>query len=232
MKIYPNNGIMDVCGYTRINSKDLLSAVSGWLPRVVWEFSLHDGNKEAQLFGYFNNLDKDYPDNYWQFCLGVTVIRTNSPTISLLGYYKIIQQIGNEEIESKMASFKLFEAPLSMESLAKVLHAIDYWMNIPNDSFLLSSIIVLPTEIQRNLCRDISQQIIYKVYDYRFIEKAVVNESDRKSYILSERYLASFQLVINLPDIQVFSYEYIEGKHYPKNSKQVLYLLLFLKKNA
>ena len=30
--------------------------------------------------------------------------------------------------------------------------------------------------------------------------------------------------------VQVFSYAYIEGKHYPKNSKQVLYLLLFLKK--
>jgi serine/threonine protein kinase len=85
---------------------------------------------------------------------------------------------------------------------------------------------IIPQQNQRNLCRDFSNRIIYKVYDYRFLN---TNENHRKSYILSQKYLPSFQLVINLPDIQVFSYEYIEGKHFPNNSKQVLYLLRFIK---
>lgn len=196
VKIFPNNGSMDVCGYTRIKNKNIL----GWLPRVVWEFSIDGGNREAQLFGYLNNLDKDYPEDYWPFYLGVTIIRSKSPMISLLGFYKVLQIVDDETVIPKMASFKLFEDSLTVESLAKVLHAIDYWMNIPDDCFSIPSNGKLPQENQRNLCRDLSQRIIYKVYDYRF-HNTRKTQTDRNSYLLSQKYLPLFQLVINSPDI-------------------------------
>ena len=173
-------------------------------------------------------MDNCYPEDYWAFYLGVIVLRTDEPTITLMGYYKVLDPTDDGEIQQKMASFKLFSAILTTKSLSKVLQAIDYWMNIPNHSFLIPSDSIFPHGNQRNLCRDLSKRIIYKVYDYRFENNAI--ESYKANCILSQKYLPSFQMVIDLPDIKIISYEYIEGKHFPSNSKQVLYLLQFLKK--
>ena len=59
-----SSGNMDICGFSYVDEK------VGWIPRVVWEFSIQSGNKEAQLLSYINNIDSAFQKEYSFFFLG------------------------------------------------------------------------------------------------------------------------------------------------------------------
>jgi serine/threonine protein kinase len=209
-QIRSGRGSMDICGFARVNK--------GWMPRVVWEFSVNSANKEDQLFAYCNNLTPLLPSGQWLICLGVVIVATNSPTIALLGYY---QSIDESSQQSKLSEVKLYESLLNKKSLARVLWTIDWWMKLPNDAFLCQT---LPPSYRRNVLIDTAQDLVYKVMDYRF-RRGV---SSTRRYEFSIRYLPNCQLVASEDDFKVISYKYIPGKHYPENALQVYYLLKML----
>ena len=209
-QIRSGKGVMDICGFARVNK--------GWMPRVVWEFSVDSANKEDQLFAYCNNLTPLLPTGQWLICLGVVVVATNSPTIALLGYYHSIEESSQQ---SKLSEVKLYESLLNKKSLARVLWTIDWWIKQPSDAFLCQT---LPTVDRRNVLIDTAQDLVYKVMDYRFRESV----SSTRRHEFSLRYLPNCQIAASEDDFKVISYKYIPGKHYPENAIQVYYVLKML----
>jgi hypothetical protein len=207
-------GKMDVCGYQRVGN--------GWTPRVVWEFAVDNTVKDSQLFGYVNNLDHQRDAKTKLLVIGAIVIISQVSTISLKAYYKV-----NDGNNFKLAVVDLYEGLWDAQSLTKVLHAIQCWLQTDAREFecgTTESDGVNELRIDgRNVL--IHDDVVTKVFDYRKREVIPLN---RRNHTPSVQYIPNCELVVGEEDLAIIRYPFIAGNHLPASCKQVIGVLRHL----
>ena len=217
---------VDICGLRKYT----VDGHSGYEPRVLWEFG-HVGNssnKQCQIFGQVNNSDGFFHSRHQHLVLGVVVVIGES--FQLRGYYKVQEPRNNgHEPITKLAVVDLFQGTWSVGDLSHLLFTLAQFIHRPSTDFGKLGGRSLPMRVNRNTVLIVPDAVtdarhVYKVFDYRH-PSAITS----RKYEANLRFLEEHGCRIDFSDrdrlLVVLRYDYIEGKHYPTHSAQVIALI-------
>jgi hypothetical protein len=210
-----NGQIMDVTLYH--------ATPEGPHPRVIFEFSTRDANKQYQLHAYVSNSDSMLPKSLRLITLGVVVLLSPgdaASTISFYGYYKVLVQGVDGRLMPKVSTVLLFTGLWTVGVLARVLCVCDWFVKLPMASFGLPATGV-PRENWPTVLMSSDGSTMFKSYDYRKLSLA----GSRKA-TLALKYLPNCRNVFLGSDLNskctVIEYPKIVGEHAPPSNKSSL----------
>ena len=216
----PGSSTMDVFVGER-TSLDNENTTVGTIPRAVIELSVDKiKDKDAQVFGYVNNLDHKWPESYQGLCLGIVCALT--ATESLVDIHALYTVLDPSTHTKRLARIELFKGCWKVDSVCRILAAI-----VCICGFRLTTLYcplqengrrLTDTDFRGNVC--IADNFVYKVFDrriedqlhYRRAEPSVLN-------------IPKCELLVNTRQLQIIRYPYINGTHEPSHSFQFVHLL-------
>ena len=202
-------------------------------PRVIFEFSTGDANKQFQLHAYVSNADFMLPKNCYLIALGVVVVlssETSTSTITLYGHYKVlVQDESSHRPVGKVCTVHLFSGIWNTATLARVLRVCDWFVNLDMSFFELPTTGV-PRVNWPTVLMSGDGTTVFKSYDYR---SRPVDEERSRNANLALKYLPDCHIIPLhdlLEDCTVIEYPKIAGEHTPASNKSALGVIASLHK--
>jgi hypothetical protein len=203
----------------------------GTLPRMVIEVSIDAmKDKAKQTFAYVNNMVALWPIGYQFLMLGATVFpAVASSSFRLCAYYVVHD---NANRSQHVAEIVLHEGTWCQDSIGCMIAAVACLCRLP--LVKLSDRPVLTINSGVNHCIDISNGVVFKVFDYRTASSRENSKllrllRDRRRPMLSLKYLAATQELCG-NDVSVIRYPYIAGSHVPTHVSHFSSLLKEIRK--
>ena len=199
-------------------------------PRVIFEFSISDANKQYQLHAYVCNSDVMLKKSSRLIALGVVVVLSPNgaaSSISLYGHYKV-SVLDGSNLVPKVSTILLFSGLWTVSALTRVLRVCDWFVKLPISSFDLP-VTGLPRENWPTVLMPTDGSTVYKSFDYRESSRAISRKPT-----LALKYLPDACNVFLNTDLDstctVISYTKIEGDHAPPNNKSAMGVIDGLRK--
>lgn len=200
-------------------------------PRVIFEFSVGDVNKQYQLHAHVSNCDSMLPKSLHLIALGVVVVLSPgdaASTVSFFGYYKVLTQDESGRLVAKVSTVLLFTGLWAVDVLTRVLRVCDWFVKLPMSEFQLPTTGV-PRENWPTVLMSSDGSTVFKSYDYRRFSR-----SGSRSATLALKYLPNCRNVFKNSDLSskctVIEYPKIAGEHAPPNNKSALGVIDGLRK--
>ena len=198
------------------------STTDGLHPRVVFEFTVNDTNKQFQLHAYISNADAMLPENLHLIALGAVVHLPPGdaiPTILFYGYYKVyVQESG--KLVAKVCNVLLFKDRWNVDTLTRILRVCDWFVKLPMSTFELPAT-GLPQEKWPTVLFSSDGSTVFKSYDYRRSAYAGSRDST-----LALKYIPNCRSIFCDSDLDkrcvVIEYPKIEGEHAPPNNRSAI----------
>ena len=201
-------------------------------PRVIFEFSVGETNKQYQLYAYVSNSDVMLPKTSHLIALGVVVVLSPpfgaASSISLYGHYKVLVQDLSGCLVPKVSTVLLFNGLWAVDVLTRVLRVCDWFVKLPMSSFELP-VTGVPQENWPTVLMSTDGSTVFKSFDYRGSSRAI-----SRNATLALTYLPGSRNVFLDSDLDtkctVIAYPKIEGEHAPPNNKSAVGVIDCLRK--
>ena len=191
-------------------------------PRVIFEFSDDDINKQYQLYAYVSNSDSMLPKSSRLIALGVVVVLSPEGDISFIsfyGHYKVLVQNVKGSSVAKVSTVLLLQGMWTESVLTRVLRVCDWFVKLPMSSFdvpVSGMVEKWPTVLMST-----DGNTVFKSFDYRWPPCTVSRDA-----ALALKYLPGARNCFRDSDqdtrCTVISYPKIEGEHAPPNNKSAI----------
>jgi hypothetical protein len=191
-------------------------------PKVFFEFSLPSDamkDKPSQLLSYINNSDIDLVhSSHWPVCLGIVVkLYAEAFTFALQGFYPVLDDDG----KYKNARVSLFEGVWNAENISRLAYTILHFVSMDQSKFGLPMILDKSLYVGSVYFTKVDNiNTVLKVFDGRFRLTPL-----KRDYKPSLQFIPNCKIFFQQDLLTIISYPFIDGAHYPANSRQILCLL-------